>query len=94
MTFAAIVEAAQFAAEKHKNQRRSDVDASPFINHRLALVSIIAGEGSVEYPGQNCPDRAPMRNENHIDSVWSKWTNARCLATVHGRRELRKQSAA
>jgi hypothetical protein len=32
MTVAAIVKAAQFAAEKLKNQRRKDVDASPLVS--------------------------------------------------------------
>ncbi len=45
MSTAAIVRAAQFAAEKHKNQRRKDVDASPYINHPLALASVLAVEG-------------------------------------------------
>ena len=48
MSTAAIVMAAQFAAEKHKNQRRKDVDASPYINHPLALASVLAVEGGVE----------------------------------------------
>ena len=48
MSTAAIVKAAQFAAEKHKNQRRKDADASPYINHPLALASVLAVEGGVE----------------------------------------------
>ena len=48
MSAAAIVKAAQFAAEKHKNQRRKDADASPYINHPLALASVLAVEGGVE----------------------------------------------
>lgn len=37
MIAAAIVKAAQFATEKHMNQRRKDADASPYINHPLAF---------------------------------------------------------
>ena len=48
MSAAAIVQAAQFAAEKHKNQRRKDADASPYINHPLALASVLAVEGGIE----------------------------------------------
>lgn len=48
MSTASIVRAAQFAAEKHKNQRRKDVDASPYINHPLALASVLAVEGGID----------------------------------------------
>lgn len=54
MTFAAIVKAAQFAAEKHKNQRRKDVNASPYINHPLALANVLATEGGVDNPNVIC----------------------------------------
>lgn len=54
MSTAAIVRAAQFAAEKHKNQRRKDLDASPYINHPLALASVLAVEGGVESPEVIC----------------------------------------
>lgn len=54
MSTAAIVRAAQFAAEKHKNQRRKDVDASPYINHPLALASVLAVEGGVKNPDVIC----------------------------------------
>ena len=48
MSTAAILKAALFAAEKHKNQRRKDADASPYINHPLALASVLAVEGCIE----------------------------------------------
>ena len=48
MSAAAIVKAAQFAAEKHKILRRKDADASPYINHPLALASVLAVEGGIE----------------------------------------------
>ena len=54
MSTALIVKAAQFAAEKHRNQRRKDVDASPYINHPLALASVLAVEGGVETPEVIC----------------------------------------
>lgn len=44
---AQILRAASFAAEKHSGQRRKDVDASPYINHPLALASLLANEGGV-----------------------------------------------
>lgn len=42
-----VLRAALFAAEKHKNQRRKDADASPYINHPIALANVLATEGGV-----------------------------------------------
>lgn len=42
-----IFEALLFAAEKHKNQRRKDVDASPYINHPIAVVYYLYRYGRV-----------------------------------------------
>ena len=42
-----LLRAASFAANKHRNQRRKDVDASPYINHPLSLAHILASEGGV-----------------------------------------------
>ena len=44
---AELIKAIAFAAEKHKNQRRKDLEASPYINHPIALASILANEGGV-----------------------------------------------
>lgn len=44
---ALILKAAAFAAEKHRSQRRKDVEASPYINHPLALAHILSAEGGV-----------------------------------------------
>lgn len=42
-----ILKAASFAALRHRNQRRKDVDASPYINHPLELARVLAEEGGV-----------------------------------------------
>ena len=42
-----FVKAVAFAADKHRNQRRKDADASPYINHPIALASELANEGGV-----------------------------------------------
>ena len=42
-----ILRAAEFAALKHRNQRRKDADASPYINHPLALARLLAEDGGV-----------------------------------------------
>lgn len=44
---ALILCAASFAAHKHRNQRRKDADASPYINHPLALARTLAVEGGI-----------------------------------------------
>jgi guanosine-3',5'-bis(diphosphate) 3'-pyrophosphohydrolase len=44
---ALILRAAAFAADKHRNQRRKDPAATPYINHPLALAAILAGEGGI-----------------------------------------------
>lgn len=45
---AKIVRAAYFAGEKHKDQRRSDKEETPYINHPLELASILVDEGHIE----------------------------------------------
>jgi len=45
-----ILDAASFAADKHRMQRRKDAEASPYINHPLALARILATEGGVRDP--------------------------------------------
>lgn len=42
-----FIRAVAFAAEKHRNQRRKDADASPYINHPIALANVLANEGGV-----------------------------------------------
>lgn len=42
-----LIEAVAFAAHKHRDQRRKDVAASPYINHPIALANVLANEGSV-----------------------------------------------
>lgn len=42
-----LVSAAAFAAEKHRNQRRKDADASPYINHPIALANVLTNEAGI-----------------------------------------------
>jgi (p)ppGpp synthase/HD superfamily hydrolase len=44
---AALLEAASFAATKHRDQRRKEAQGSPYINHALAVANVLASEGSV-----------------------------------------------
>jgi guanosine-3',5'-bis(diphosphate) 3'-pyrophosphohydrolase len=42
-----LLDAISFGAEKHRNQRRKDHQASPYINHPIALATLLANEGDV-----------------------------------------------
>jgi guanosine-3',5'-bis(diphosphate) 3'-pyrophosphohydrolase len=44
MHFANLLQSITFAAEKHTLQRRKDVAASPYINHPIAVATILAVE--------------------------------------------------
>ena len=44
---ALLFRALAFAAHKHRDQRRKDAEASPYINHPIALAQVLAGEGGV-----------------------------------------------
>ncbi len=47
MDLALLFRALAFAAHKHRDQRRKDAEASPYINHPIALAEVLAGEGGV-----------------------------------------------
>lgn len=42
-----IFRALAFAAHKHRDQRRKDVSASPYINHPIALANVLSNEGGI-----------------------------------------------
>jgi guanosine-3',5'-bis(diphosphate) 3'-pyrophosphohydrolase len=50
----AILKAASFAAEKHRDQRRKDAESSPYINHPITLANVLANEGNVTDPDVLC----------------------------------------
>ena len=43
-----LLQAIAFAADKHRDQRRKDANASPYINHPIALANVLANEGGVD----------------------------------------------
>jgi GTP diphosphokinase / guanosine-3',5'-bis(diphosphate) 3'-diphosphatase len=49
-----LMDALAFAAHKHRDQRRKDVDASPYINHPIGLARVLAVEGGVDDPEVLC----------------------------------------
>jgi guanosine-3',5'-bis(diphosphate) 3'-pyrophosphohydrolase len=42
-----ILRAVSFSAQKHRNQRRKDAEAAPYINHPIALAAVLRDEGGV-----------------------------------------------
>jgi guanosine-3',5'-bis(diphosphate) 3'-pyrophosphohydrolase len=45
-----ILDALQFASQKHRDQRRKDQEASPYINHPIALANVLWREAQVHDP--------------------------------------------
>lgn len=53
-TIQRVIEAAAFAAQAHRNQRRKDTELTPYINHPLTLMQILATEAGVDDPDALC----------------------------------------
>ncbi len=49
-----VLKALGFAAHKHRDQRRKDAEASPYINHPIALATLLATEAQVSDPMVIC----------------------------------------
>ena len=45
-----LLRAVNFAAERHRNQRRKDEEASPYVNHPIAVSLLLADVGGVTDP--------------------------------------------
>jgi len=43
-----LISALAFAAHKHRDQRRKDAVASPYINHPIALANVLTNEGGID----------------------------------------------
>ncbi len=43
-----VIKALAFAAERHRDQRRKDAAASPYINHPIALASVLICEAGIQ----------------------------------------------
>lgn len=51
---ATFVKAVDFAARKHRFQRRKDEEASPYINHPIAVANVLATEAGILDPVTLC----------------------------------------
>lgn len=49
-----LMKAIAFAADRHRKQRRKDADASPYINHPIAVANTLANEGRIDDPVLLC----------------------------------------
>jgi guanosine-3',5'-bis(diphosphate) 3'-pyrophosphohydrolase len=49
-----LLQALAFAAHKHRDQRRKDLEASPYINHPITLANILCNEGHITDIGVIC----------------------------------------
>ena len=45
-----VIRAVEFAARKHRMQRRKDSDASPYVNHPIALMHVLCIDGGIIDP--------------------------------------------
>ncbi|WP_322050009.1 HD domain-containing protein [Paraburkholderia bannensis] len=73
-----LIQATAFAAEKHRNQRRKDAHASPYINHPIALANVLANEGDVN-------DEAVLIAALLHDTIEDTETTAAEIETQFGR---------
>lgn len=49
-----IFTALAFASKKHRDQRRKDTSASPYINHPISLANVLCNEGKISDPKVIC----------------------------------------
>lgn len=47
-SLSALMKCANFAAIKHRNQRRKDPAQTPYINHPIGVANILVNEGGVD----------------------------------------------
>ncbi len=50
MNISLVLKAVEFAAQKHRDQRRKDIQSSPYINHPISVALLIAQVGNIEDP--------------------------------------------
>ena len=55
-----VIKAADFAAKKHRDQRRKGPDKAPYINHPVGVANILANEGKAIF----FPNKAPYINHS------------------------------
>lgn len=76
-SLAEFIDALAFAADKHREQRRKDAQASPYINHPIELVRVLSVEGGVN-------ERVPLLAALLHDTVEDTDTTAAELTARFG----------
>ena len=74
-----VLRAAQFASHKHRDQRRKGADASPYINHPIAVASVLSNEGGID-------DATVLSAALLHDTIEDTETSAEELAITFGAR--------
>jgi GTP diphosphokinase / guanosine-3',5'-bis(diphosphate) 3'-diphosphatase len=92
---ALLLKALAFAAHKHRDQRRQDQAASPYINHPIALADVLVNEGGVTDVEVLCAallhdtvEDTATTHEELVDAFGSRI--ARIVAEVTDDKELPK----
>src|SRR5438034_8609643 len=95
---ALLLKALAFAAHKHRDQRRKDADASPYINHPIALADVLVNEGGVTDFEVLCAallhdtvEDTATSHEELVDAFGSRI--ARIVAEVTDRKSTRLNSS-
>ena len=93
---ALLLKALAFAAHKHRDQRRKDAEASPYINHPIALADVLVNEGGVADHEVLCAallhdtvEDTDTTHEELVDAFGSRI--ARMVAEVTDDKRLPKQ---
>jgi len=93
---ALLLKALAFAAHKHRDQRRKDAEASPYINHPIALADVLVNEGGVTDYEVLCAallhdtvEDTATTHEELVDAFGSRI--ARMVAEVTDDKQLPKQ---
>src|SRR5438270_6199999 len=93
---ALLLKALAFAAHKHRDQRRKDAEASPYINHPIALADVLVNEGGVTGTETLCAallhdtvEDTATTHEELVDAFGSRI--ARIVAEVTDDQDLPKE---
>jgi guanosine-3',5'-bis(diphosphate) 3'-pyrophosphohydrolase len=91
-----LLKALEFAAHKHRDQRRKDAGASPYINHPIALADLLVNEGGVGDVEVLCAallhdtlEDTDTRHEELVDAFGSRV--ARIVAEVTDDKSLKPE---
>ena len=77
-----LILAIAFAADKHRNQRRKDSEASPYINHPIALANVLVNEAGID------DERVIIAALLH-DTIEDTQTTREELQTIFGKKVTR-----